>query len=133
MLRLQRILRISSGSLRKRDAADQIAEAGKILGRGVKNQVRAQIERMLEGRAEQRVIHHDQRLVRRALRRHRRRAADIGHDQRGIGGRFDQDDAQILRRRESLRRSSRSARLQRRSRRRPNGSRKFSIRDCVPP
>ena len=57
---LQAHLADQLGICRQRDAADQIAEPGKILGRGVQNQVRAAIQRMLKGGTEQRVIDHEQ-------------------------------------------------------------------------
>ena len=58
----ERIFWINAGSRGQRDAADQIAEAGKIFGRRIQHQIRAQFERMLERRPEHGVVHHHERL-----------------------------------------------------------------------
>ena len=81
---------------RQDDAGQHVAEPVQVLRPGVHHQGDAEGERVLEGRAHERVVDDDQRGVRVPARR-LDRAADVHHEQRRVGGRLQVDDAQIAR------------------------------------
>ena len=94
-LRLERIWRIRFGIAGDGHARNQIAESRKIFGGRVQGQIGAEHQRMLERRAEQRVVHHDHGL-RIEMRDGVGGVPDVGHHDGGIGGSLDQDDGEIL-------------------------------------
>ena len=75
---------------RRRDdeAADRVVVAGEILAAAVDDEVRAQRQRALEDRREERVVHDQQRA---GLMRQRRAGADIGHVHHRVARRLQVD------------------------------------------
>ena len=89
------------GILGERDSSEHVAETGKIFCPGVEDEIRAELERMLECRAEHGVVHQNQR-ARAALGNFQRgdgvaNLPDVRHDQCGIGRSFQHHRAEIFR------------------------------------
>ena len=114
------------------DAAEHVAEAGEVLGRGVEADVGAELQRVLEGGPEEGVVDHDHRPVG-MLERGVGGALDIGHDQGRVGGRLQKHDAAVRGRADGLvdRRGCRPTARRCRARRTAPGS--VWIRPVVPP
>lgn len=75
-------------------ASSTVGETGEVLGGGVEAEVDAEIEGVLEGGTEEGVIDEDKSGRGEGLGGGDG-AADIGHADGGVGGRFDKDDARL--------------------------------------